>query len=456
MRPQVAKWVLPAYVASCLLLGGASAAGVLANGLLQLLAVGLIAHHFWRNRTVTRDTGERWSVNGIFWLVAIFALWVVVQLVPLPSQLWQALPGRDLVEDGDALLGMSGLWRPLAMQPDRVLISAMSILPPFAVFLLTLRATAPIRSATIYAILAIAIFSSAIGLVQVSHGPASPAYLYDFTNANTSVGFFSNANHLATLFVISLVLTADIPFRPVADRQKTFWFVIRTVLMLFMLVNVLINRSQAGFVLLIPALLFWLARTQTGLRWFGPVRQLWMALAGIALLVPVAALWWGERLFQNVALNTVGITDRLAFIDTSRKIIADNFPIGGGLGSFRWLYAGYEDLTHVARTYVNHAHNDYVEFLVEGGVVAVILIAGLAIWWGWRMLSLLRLRRILPDHVYAAATIILLVACHSLVDYPVRTAAIAAICGMCLGVLARPAGGTDASRHISSARRHRR
>lgn len=442
---------LPIYVGLCLLLGGASAAGVVANAVLQSFAVAIITYKFWVS--VGAEPGDRHlkSPTGIYWLAGLFLCWVVIQLIPLPPQLWQILPGRGFIRADDAALGMIEVWRPISMQPDRVIFSALSILPPFAVYLLTMRATHAIRCATIYGILAIAILSSIIGLVQVAQGSASPAYFYDITNSNTSVGFFSNANHLATLFLIGLVLTADIPFRPVNQRHKLVWLAVRTLLMLFMLLNIFINRSLAGYVLAVPALGFWLIRTETGQRLMARVKAPLALIVTVSLLVTIAGLWHGSRFLDEMALNLVGVSERVKFLQNSMAMIADSFPIGTGLGSFRWVYAGYEDLALVTSTYVNHAHNDFAEFLVEGGLMAILLVAGLFYWCVRRLIALFGANLRQPDYVYAAPMIILLVAFHSLVDYPVRTAAIASICAFCIGIMAASPTGRTFTRHSARA-----
>ncbi|WP_420606029.1 O-antigen ligase family protein [Novosphingopyxis sp.] len=429
--------LLPVYLSICLLLGGASTGGIIANTILQLLAVAILAYHFWAPSTETAIPKTK-VILGLYWLIALYVCWTIVQMIPLPPSMWHALPGREFIERGDAMLGMSDVWRPIAMQPDRAIISAMAILPPFAMLVLTLRADRNARAAGLYALMAIAILSSIIGLIQISHGADSPAYFYDITNRNTSVGFFSNSNHLGMLFLIALVFTSDLPFRDVPDRSKLFWLAVRTGLMLFMLVNVLINRSFAAYVLLIPALAFWFARTKLAKRFFGQTKTLIAGLFIILSCLCLVGFTWGARLLDHLTLNSTSVSERLRFLDNTGKLIADTIPVGSGLGSFRWLYAGNESLAAVTRTYVNHAHNDYAEFLTEGGFFAVILFGGLIGWLGWRLWSMLRAEARYLGYCYAAPIVILLVAGHSLVDYPVRTAAIAAICGMCLGFLAKP------------------
>ena len=52
---------------------------------------------------------------------------------------------------------------------------------------------------------------------------------------------------------------------------------------------------------------------------------------------------------------------------TTVEIIKDSFPIGTGLGTFSTVYRRYEDPSRVTRQFANHAHNDYVEAVLELG-----------------------------------------------------------------------------------------
>ena len=69
------------------------------------------------------------------------------------------------------------------------------------------------RVVVLRAMLLLALASAALGLVQLTMGAGSPVYFYHVTNDDSSVGFFSNANHLALFLagaiVIALAWLAD-------------------------------------------------------------------------------------------------------------------------------------------------------------------------------------------------------------------------------------------------------
>ena len=58
---------------------------------------------------------------------------IAIQLVPLPPAIWTALPGRDFVANGYALLGQPLPWLPISLAPYQTIASALWLLPPLAI-----------------------------------------------------------------------------------------------------------------------------------------------------------------------------------------------------------------------------------------------------------------------------------------------------------------------------------
>jgi O-antigen ligase len=110
-------------------------------------------------------------------------------------------------------------------------------------------------------------------------------------------------------------------------------------------------------------------------------------------------------------------------------------PFGSGLGSFQSVYPLYERPDQVTITFVVHAHNDYAELILELGVAGIILILLFLAWWCGAVWRVWRTAEASP-FARAAAIASAAVLIHSLVDFPLRTEAIATLFGMCLALLA--------------------
>jgi O-antigen ligase len=127
---------------------------------------------------------------------------------------------------------------------------------------------------------------------------------------------------------------------------------------------------------------------------------------------------------------------RLEFWATTLRAAGAFFPFGSGIGSFVQVYPLFDDPNRVdIAMRVPHAHNDYVELALETGLIGIALVLAFLAWWLARAVAIWRSAE--PSPYARAATIasaaILL---HSLVDYPLRTAGIAALFAMCLALMA--------------------
>jgi O-antigen ligase len=149
----------------------------------------------------------------------------------------------------------------------------------------------------------------------------------------------------------------------------------------------------------------------------------------------------GEKLGEVAATS---VQSRQEILATSFTAIRHFVPFGSGLGSFREVYQLYEDPGSIGAIYVVHAHNDYVELLLEMGVAGALLLGIFLVWWG------VAVRRVwisadAGPFAKAASIASAAILAHSLVDFPLRTAAISAVLGVCVALLAdrRPAQATD-------------
>jgi O-antigen ligase len=118
------------------------------------------------------------------------------------------------------------------------------------------------------------------------------------------------------------------------------------------------------------------------------------------------------------------------------------WPWGAGMGSFIPVFAAAERLEVVTQRFVNRAHDDYLEFLIEAGLPG-ILVFGLICrqivhdaWRSWRTRTAGS-----PAQMICGAAAISFIMVHSLGDYPLRSMSIACMIGACAGLLLPVAQG---------------
>lgn len=423
--------VVPAFLACCLLLGGASAAGHAANLLLQLAALPLIGWALW----TLRYDPPAGPVRALLLLLLGLVILCLVQLIPLPPSVWTALPGREPVARGYALLGLPLPWLPLSLAPDRSVASLLWLLPAFAV-LLAIVALGAFRARWIaWTVVAVTALAVGLGALQlVGGGP----YLYAVTNRGAAVGFFANANHHATLLLVSIPFIFGLQAYAVRQarsrRNASAVKVLTGAAFAVVAVGLLTNLSLAGIGLCLPvtlaSFLFIRPRRETALR-----PPLLAAAAALSIAATAVIIWgpFGNNLIGEQRENA-DLSRQTSFARTL-DAAGEYLPFGSGVGSFLSVYRTQEPPESVTRTYMNHAHSDWLELLLETGLPGLALTALFLLWWGRRVLGIWRADEV--DYLGRAAAIAsATVMVHSIVDYPLRTAALSALFAACLGLMA--------------------
>lgn len=439
--PSAAKsLVAPVYLFACLLLGG-SAQGIWQNMVLQLAGLGIIA---WASIS-GEDPLPKAARTLLLILIAGLAV-VVLQLVPLPPAIW-AHGMRARVAEGYALLGQPVPWLPLSLTPYATLNSLLGIIPPLAVFCAVLRLGAFRASWLAAALLAGAVAGIVLGALQVAApGPTSPWYLYRDTNRGVAVGFFANANHMADLLVVTLPFLAALAVAGRSRNIQRFSALLALLAGAFIVivVGIVLNGSLGGYVLAVPSIVVSaLIVAQPSPKQRTPLAAM-AALALVLAIVAISSTSIGSSRIGEEASGSV--QSRAEILRTTGKAIGEAMPLGSGLGSFRPVYRLYESLDRVGPEYVIHAHNEYAELVLELGIAGAALIVAFLAWW---VIATRSAWRVGGGGVYARAASIAsaMILVHSLVDFPLRTAAISAAFSMCLALLIdrRPEQRQDSS-----------
>ncbi len=432
MMEKLRTAVAPAYLALCLLLGG-SAQGIWANALLQLIAILIIAWAFLDSPRIPAPRQAR-QLLGLFALaIALFAL----QLVPLPPAIWTNLPGRDLVAEGRQILGLPPGWSTISLAPYDTIATLLPLLPPLAmlvaIFWLRSNSTKWLGTALIGG----TFIGILLGLLQVSSSDptTSPWYLFRYSSFGFATGFFANSNHMASLLLLAIPFTIALGaavHRKATEPRKRYTILAMTAGGLgVILIGLVLNRSLAGLGLGIPvtiASILMVAPIGKSAR-LGAISLSLLALLGFVVLLfsPLS-----DRLAANGAAASV--STRQAMLSNSLNAVREFNLAGSGFGTFQRVYRMFEDPENVAGDVVNHAHNDYLEVVMETGLTGAMLVL---VFLGWWMLAARRMLATPAADEFAMAGAIgsAAILLHSAVDFPLRTSAIAVAFSMCLALM---------------------
>jgi len=430
------SWLLALTVGTALLLGGGTAAGLGSDAVVQLISLALLLSV---GITGLKIGGPRRSAPFVI-AAAILAL-PLLQLIPVPPQLWETFPGRGEMVTIYTAIGLGLPWLPASLDPHATLGAALSLLPGIAVFAATTQLQWQGRRTISLIILAIGMVSVFLGLVQLMEGPSSPLRFFPITNPGDSVGFFANRNHYAALLYCSIAMAIAWLVGLMVDRRLDQPLAIATLgfVCLLLVVGLAMARSRAGvFLVALVVTGGILMANRIGAR---AGRRIAIVVGAVLGVAGVVAGTYG--LPGLLGRFDDGIVDRFRLLisATTARAAEAFLPIGSGFGTFVPIYQRFQTPISLSTSYINHAHNDWLESWLEGGWPAAAIAGAFLVWFlvvaikVWRSTDLSPIDQALARAATLAIGALLI---HSGVDYPLRTTAMMILFSFCCGLLISP------------------
>ena len=384
--------------------------------------------------------------DGVQWLMAALLVWMVLPLVPLPRAIIAILSRErwSAISAAREFTGQSPhAWAVLSVAPGATMERLLDVAPAMAVFLVTRRLCARWRAnAWVLAIpvVAVAWLESALGLLQLGAmrvaGGETSVVTGTYVNRDHFAGLLEMAFPLAALGAVAL-------WRKSKAHSGSFaWPVLAAVALLgvggCLLLGIGFSLSRMGFLATLAATvlttgILLVPRThrfsgRAGWRWF----------AGVALLVFLLACLPSSELLGRFGEMTAG---KRISSDARVGIWSDTLPmvaaykwVGCGLGAYQ--YAFYRFNVHSPMDTVDFAHNDYLQMVAELGSIGAALVAALALWIAWRVLSVVLWMPASPNWELAVGILgaLFAIGLHGLTDFnlyiPANALVVAWLSGM--------------------------
>lgn len=425
-------WALVVFLILAFLTGGGSRADIQSLMLLRPAAVIFCGIGLW---SLTRE-----HINASRFLfgmtAAIFAL-VGAHLIPLPPSIWGSFPGREIIGEVDRTAKLGEVWRPISMVPSGTWNALYSLFVPLAVLVLGVQVNREGRHKILLWVIGLGLVSGFWSILQIAGPRGGPLYLYRVVNSDAAVGLFSNRNHqaimLASLFPM-LAVYASTSARSEEQWKLRLWLAIAASVVLVPLVLVtgsrtglilgLVGLASTPFVYRKPSTMSPRKRKNKGFDVRYP-----LAAFGILCLGALTIIMSRAEALKRL-IGTADSDLRLQMWPSILEMSWTYLPIGSGIGSFVEVYQIGEPLNHLSLSYLNHAHNDWLELFLTAGLpgmaLSVIALTGWALAtrqaWAKSPSSTGRI-------IYArlGSVVLLLLALGSMADYPLRTPSLACV-----------------------------
>ena len=394
----------------------------------------------------------------------------LVQLLPLPEFIWNWLPGRSFYGAASSAAGGSPGYRSLSLIPYLTESALLAILVPVAVFLATVSTSEAQVRQLINLFIGLAVIQAIIGLAQFGTGSMTVLPGLEGEAISAAHGTYPNSDHLAGFLEMALpvalgLLIANIQVGGAAARPTRKAPIRQRISQLFSS-GIRFNRvaiyGAAGLAILL-GLTFSHSRTGVALAMLGILASALVFGSRVggqrSSRLVVAFTVIAVALALEIGLTSVlsrftgkGMSDDMRWSIYAATIqgIREFFPVGSGFGTYPAVFRRFQPGN--IPDFVNHAHNDYLEWLFEGGLAAAALMIGFLV------LYLLRWRKIWPRENYcppygfmriSAGIGLFLMALHGMIDFNLHIPANAVYFAFLAGVFfhqASPAKPEDSVR----------
>lgn len=447
--------VLPLMTALVLglamILGGGTQQGFMGDVVVQAAACALFGVALWH--VLARHRLVHIGKAGMAFLGLCLAL-VVVQLLPFSPGLRLASLGIPEAAGGNLVLSPSW-WAPLSLTPQASRMAVISAIPPVAVFLAVWQCDTRSRVLLYRLVLCIGGVALFLGVMQILQGTGSRLRFFAVTNEADAVGFFANRNHYAGQLYVTLAFagvwvstaTRDFLGRRRYLGPETMFLAAAIAFLLVLIAGLAMARSRAGVLIAMGVVMGIGLMAYADGRGRHEQRTRIRARAIIVVLVFAVLLAAQLSIHQLLGRFRADVADNLRWplnIATFEAAFSA-LPFGTGLGSFVRVYGAIEEPARLLPEYVNRAHDDVAEILLETGLLGVGLGSLFLFWFLRRAHSIWRQekagssprgRLILLQRAATLAIGAMLL--HAMVDFGLRTTALSTLFAFACGLLFPP------------------
>lgn len=374
-------WLLVAFLVILWVAGGASRADVLGQSVVRFFAWSIIVVAIL---AIPRVNWRAVKEPAIIFGAAV--LLIALQLVPLPPSIWTELPGRAIFTQAAVLTETDQPWRSLSISASGTTNALASLIVPAVVLLLASNLTREQHWRIAMFVLGLVGAGTVLGVLQFSGAAIDNPLINTVTGAVS--GNFANRNHFALFLAIGCVLALAWAFREETPPWKA---AAALGLIIIFVLMVLATGSRSGVVIGLSGIFLTLLafRRRAAQQFKAIPRKIAVPVVILGSAVLMGAIWLSVGLDRAVSVDRATTLDgeadlRSQIWPTVIEMTQQYFPAGTGFGNFDPLFRISEPDGLLNPQYINHAHNDWLQIVLEGGLLGLVLLSVAVVWFALR------------------------------------------------------------------------
>lgn len=448
-HPRALPFALGALLVVGFLTGGSAQISGADDTVVQVFAIGVLCFGLWALSAQPASLLR----NVALALAAAIVLVPILQLATIPSALWEVPEARRQLAADLTAVDVRPAWQ-WSLDPAATLRGVWFLVPPLAAFSATLAIPSEAHRGLLRVVLGLAFLSLLLAFLQL--GVPAESLLNPFPRwAAQFNGVFANQNHQGISLVVAIVIALAGMLDCLSSARE--------------------GRRQAwmpwglGFV----ALFALMALPLTGSR--AAVLIAVFAVAAVPLAMGLfnrrhlrASLWARGGLFACLGLVALGIWGTLGWMqvdavdelrqplrEATQALGDEHAPLGTGVGAFVAAFEQGGPNALLMTSYVNHAHNDFLQWWMEAGWLG--LFVGAFVLGFFTLVAARALAASASSRYPAVAAVLGLAALlmQSWVDYPLRTGSLAIVAAVLAGIVVSRGAFSSGRQHPTEPPRHR-
>lgn len=391
---------------------------------------------------VRREIGFVWSWTYV--PIALFVALAAIQLIPLPFELIEKLSpaAAALRQELAAMPGQTtgaGPRATLSLYPEATGVTLRLVLSIAAIYIVTLNSIRQTRQIQ-RLLLAVTVIGAGVAVISLLHLALGAERIYGMVGRarpGWPTAPLINPNHLGQFLnlslgaaVAALLLSAGRARLGIAASSPALW--IPPIAIALMVAAVCLSLSRGAVLAMLisgGAMLPWAMRAATRTK-------LWLLLLGLWLAaLPVAYFGFDTLAGRFLSIpESDSLAMRLPMLSDSLAGWRRFFLCGSGLGTFEVVYPMLD--TTGSPSLATHAENEYVQVLVECGVIGLAAVGAMLLLVARHAIRCIRSESIEVAAIgWGVAMGVLAAALQSLADFGQHVPAIAALSAVGCGVI---------------------